>query len=69
MTTYVKFNTNESSLTPLANLFKNLSKRLRKLLPILVIVGLLGVAGKMDFEDQICKNPNSKQCIEYKTQK
>lgn len=62
---HVKFKDNRSVMTKIADSTEKLSK----LVPFILVIVLLGIVGTMDMEDEICKNPQSKQCIEYKAEK
>lgn len=66
---HIKFNDNRSFLTKIADLNEKLSKCILKLWPIIFILIILGIAGHFEMEDEICKNPSSKQCIEYNMKK
>lgn len=65
----VKFNDNRSILTKVADANEKGSNFIRKWLPVIIAVIALGIVGTMDYEDQICKNPQSQQCQEYKNSK
>jgi len=61
----VKFNDNRSLLTKIADLSEKASVFIYKYRYLIFILLALGAAGYFEMEDQICKNPESTQCIEY----
>lgn len=66
----VKFNDNRSLLTKIADLSEKASVLVYKYRYLIFILLALGAAGYFEMEDQICKNTESSQCIEYhKSQK
>lgn len=61
----VKFNDNRSLLTKIADLSEKASVFIYKYRYLIFILLALGAAGYFEMEDQICKNPESTQCIEF----
>lgn len=67
---HVKFNDQRGFLTKIADLSEKVSVFVYKYRYLIFILLALGAAGYFEMEDQICKNPESTQCIEYhKSQK
>lgn len=67
---HVKFNDQRGFLTKIADLSEKASVFVHKYRYLIFILLALGAAGYFEMEDQICKNPESTQCIEYhKSQK
>lgn len=67
---HVKFNDKRNFLTKVADLSEKASVFVYKYRYLIFILLALGAAGYFEMEDQICKNPESTQCIEYhKSQK
>lgn len=62
---HVKFNDQRGFLTKIADLSEKASVFVYKHRYLIFILLALGAAGYFEMEDQICKNPESTQCIEY----